>query len=107
MDKKELLKRIKEENECVEDPYELEVDQKSRAVAGWVMLAFALIVFFWKLLAWEEYAYELIVVATLYFAVIDVLCACKIKTPWRIACAVFWCVLFAVTFAILVYVYIF
>ena len=107
MDKNELLKRIKAENECHDDPYESELDQKSRAIAGWVMLAVVTVLFFLMLIVWKEYSYELILVAALYYAVADTLRACKMKTPWRIAGAAFWCAIFAVSCWMFIEVYFF
>ena len=58
MDKNELLTRIKEENEQGEDPYTNEVEYKAERVGMHCAAALATLLFFLKMLLWNEYVYE-------------------------------------------------
>ena len=105
MDKRTLLDLIKEENQCVGDPYETEVEAKSWHISALCAGLFGMLLFFLEWFVWGEYSVVAIAPITVMLAIAYTVQAVRFKTAKKIVMAVFFDLLFAFLVVCLVLVY--
>jgi len=106
MDQKELLKRIKKENESMQDPYEAEVDSNGWGLGVVCAAVLAALMCLWQALAWGEYNVALFASLLAEAAIAYTFRAVKLKKPRHIICAVIFDVAFLASLTVFILMYV-
>ncbi|MBQ7344366.1 MAG: hypothetical protein IJW53_06375 [Clostridia bacterium] len=101
MDKKNLLDRIREENEA-DDPFEREALALAMRIGGIVALAMCLIIFYLEWMILGKYNLGLFIVPVSILTVKNVIMSIKLKETSTIICSVIYSILLIVL--IIVYI---
>lgn len=99
MNREDLLKKIREENEY-DSPYEYEVSSSSWRIGAVVALVVSMVIFYLERIVWGKYNVGLFMSVMTIMAVKETVSAVKIKTASSIVYAVVSVVLFIVTLII-------
>jgi hypothetical protein len=87
MNRDELLKKIREENEQ-NDPFETDTSRLGWKIGAWVALAIAFVVFLLELIIFGDYNFSVFIVATSMIAVNATVRAVKLKGKLDIVAAI-------------------
>jgi len=86
MNKDELLKRLKEENE-LNDPYEKETSQLGWTIGSIGAITCAIVIFFLELLLWGKYNFGVFIVLTAMLGLSYTIRSIRIKNLFNIVMA--------------------